>query len=63
MGATISSAHTGAVTEDNPIITMHMAIVDRMSIHQPLSEFNDPAMTALSCPASRLRVPKRGRQI
>ena len=49
LGATVSSAHTGAVAQDNPIIiTMTVVIVDRMSIHQPLLDFNDPAMRLLN---------------
>jgi hypothetical protein len=50
LGATASSAHTGAAAQDNPIIiTMNVVIVDRMSIHQPLLDFNDPAMRLLNC--------------
>jgi hypothetical protein len=49
LGATVSSAHTGAAAQDNPIIiTMNVEIVDRMSIHQPLLDFNDPAMRLLN---------------
>jgi len=28
---------------------MNVVIVDRMSIHQPLLDFNDPAMRLLNC--------------
>ena len=50
LGATVSSAHTGTAAQDNPIIiTMNVVIVDRMSIHQPLLDFNDPAMRLLYC--------------
>jgi hypothetical protein len=50
LGATVSSAHTGAAAQDNPIvITMNVVIVDRMSIHQPLLDLHDPAMRLLNC--------------
>ena len=64
LGATASSAHTGAAAQDNPIIiTMNVVIVDRMSIHQPLLDFNDPAMRLPIASHLPFKVPKRGGQI